>query len=158
MWPVPLAHSHSHSRLAFPYVFASCCGNFLHILATTFSTSLEFLLVSFSFFSHIFFFIFPSCVNKSQKRRRQGVCLCLCWPAPEVENSLNGNGVACHRRGLRYGSERWPMGSLRPLDFILLWQPKNKSNQQSLTPYLILFQFPNCFYVYTAIVIFVEKF
>jgi len=79
------------SRMAFPYVSASCCGNFLHILATTFSTSLEFLLVLF-LPSSFYFSYFSSCVNKSQKRRRRGVCWCLCWPAPKVENSLGGMG------------------------------------------------------------------
>lgn len=73
------AHSECHpipgqlldSWMAFPYVSASCCRNFLHILATTFSASLEFLLVLFLayFFSLLiwFFFFFVLFLLRQQK-------------------------------------------------------------------------------------------
>lgn len=95
------------SWMAFPYVSASCCRNFLHILATTFSASLEFLLVLFLayFFSLLiwffFFLYFSFCVNKSQKAASTRSLLVFVLASPKGGKFSRRDGVTCHRRWFR---------------------------------------------------------
>jgi len=88
------------SRMAFPYVSASCCGNFLHILATTFSTSLEFLLVLFLPSSFLFFVLFLLRQQKPKAAATRSL-LVFVLASPKGGKFSRRDGVTCHRRGFR---------------------------------------------------------